>query len=1043
MKATPHSAPFWRNLGNPGAWVSLLKSLRRGRTERGNESKTIAATHSGDALFLLNAEGRIEFANPAAEKFLGWSAAEFAGARLGELIGCTCDRGRCCPQSATDCGGAAAEPYHDAVMSRKDGERIEVVCSCSPIIQDGAVTGGVTTMRSVTHQRHVERNLIEVSQRLEAHLDSSPLAVLECAPDGTILRWSLTAERLFGWPAVEIVGRNLAACPWLNANLAPFENGAAPERPRDRRSAARTRTKDGRPVAVEWHRSEFRNSAGELVSILWLGLDMTARNQAERALRESEERFRATLEQAPAGIVHLDQEGRFLIVNDKYCQIAGYRREELLGCTFQEITHPDDVQVDAQDMRAVVEGTIPGYTCEKRYLRKDGGTVWVNITVSPVSDSRGRLQFILAIVADISDRKMAEERLQQSHERYRFLADAMPLMVFTTTPAGQADYHNRSWLEYTGQNLETALGRGWALAVHPEDAGEYLAGWEKALTAGTPYEMEARFRRADGKYRWHLVRATPMRDQLGRIVQWVGAATDTEDQKRAAEELERQVLEQTAEAREQARRAEQASLAKSEFLAMMSHEIRTPMNVIVGLADLIQESAMPEEQREYVGMLRRAGATLLTVINDILDLAAVESRHLRIQQLPFDLNAVLKSVTTIMEFRARARGLELVCDLAGDVPERFSGDSDRLHQILLNLIGNAIKFTEKGSVQLQVRGAVAGGSAELTFAVKDTGIGIPPEKQKLIFEPFTQADSSITRQYGGSGLGLTISRQLVELMQGRIWVESEPGRGSTFSFTVRFPVLPEEDPLPAKSPDRSAGGAANSEAVPKADGNRTILIVDDCKDNVFLVKEFLKGSAFSAEVAENGMEALAKIKVQQYALILMDLQMPIMDGHTTTRHIRSWESEHQRPAVPILAFSAHALASEVEKSSQAGCTAHLTKPIQRHALLAALSQYARTTPTVRIPVTAPDGMVELSRDYLARRRDAMSQLRGLLAKGDFDALRRMAHDVKGTGASYGFAPLTNVARSLEQAAAAHDLERMNLALNSMEQYLESVQLTPL
>jgi PAS domain S-box-containing protein len=667
---------------------------------------------------------------------------------------------------------------------------------------------------------------------------------------------------------------------------------------------------------------------------------LVAGNRAEGAVRKSEERFRATFEQAPAGIAHLDA-----------------------------------------------------------------------------------------------------EHLQQSLDCSRFLADSMPQMVFTATPDGHANYLNRSWLDYTGQSFETALGLGWAMAIDPDDVDRYLAGWK----AGAPYQIEARFRRADGEYRWHLVRVTPMRDQLGGILEWVGAATDTEDQKRAAAELERKVLEQTMEAREQAQRAEQASLAKSEFLAMMSHEIRTPMNVIVGLADLIQEAAMPQDQREYVGMLRRASATLLTVINDILDLASVESRHLRIRQIPFDLEAVLKSVVSVMESRARARGLELACDLAGDVPRRLMGDPDRLHQILLNLTGNAIKFTERGSVQLRVTGAATDGSAELTFAVKDTGIGIPLEKQSLIFEPFTQADSSTTRQYGGTGLGLTISRQLVELMKGRIWVESEPGHGSTFSFTATFGVLEEEaPPIPEKSADGTGSEAAPCPSIPLEPGEslHPILLVDDSSDNVFLVKEFLKGSRYSVDVAENGIDALAKFNAGNYELILMDVQMPIMDGHTATRFIREWEEDNRQPAVPILALTAHALQSEVEKSMQAGCTAHLTKPILRQGLLSALAQYVVSRRPARIAVTPPEGFEVLSRDYLARRKEAMSSLRDLLDRGDYDSLRRMAHDVKGTGAGYGFAPLSNMARSLEQAAAAADLARMQQALTSMEDYLESVDLTP-
>jgi PAS domain S-box-containing protein len=652
---------------------------------------------------------------------------------------------------------------------------------------------------------------------------------------------------------------------------------------------------------------------------------------------------------------------------------------------------------------------------------------------------------MMTIITDISDRKKAEEHLQQSHDRYRFLADSMPQMVFTATPDGQADYHNRSWLTYTGQSFEAALGLGWAAAVHPDDAVQYLADWQAAVSSGAPHQMEARFRRADGEYRWHLVRATPMRDHLGGILEWVGSATDTEDQKQTAAELEHKVLEQTMEAREQAQRAEQASLAKSEFLAMMSHEIRTPMNVIVGLADLIQDSDMPPDQREYVVMLRRASATLLTVINDILDLASVESRHLRIQHVPFDLDAVLKSVVSIMESRARARGLELVCDLSGGVPRRLMGDPDRLHQILLNLTGNAIKFTERGSVQLQVSGARIHGSAELTFAVKDTGIGIPPEKQSLIFEPFTQADSSTTRQYGGTGLGLTISRRLVELMQGRIWVESEPGRGSTFSFTAAFEVAKEEaPPTPAKPAVGTVSEAAPRLSLPLEPGKslHPILLVDDSSDNVFLVKEFLKGSPYSVDTAENGIDALAKFNTGNYELILMDVQMPIMDGHTATRCIREWEEDNRQPQVPILALTAHALQTEVEKSMQAGCTAHLTKPLLRQGLLSALAQYVGVRRPARITVTPPEGFEVLSSDYLARRKEAMRSLRDLLERGDYNTIRRMAHDVKGTGAGYGFVPLTNVARTLEQAAAAADLARMQQALNSMEEYLQSVELTP-
>jgi CheY-like chemotaxis protein/HPt (histidine-containing phosphotransfer) domain-containing protein len=415
---------------------------------------------------------------------------------------------------------------------------------------------------------------------------------------------------------------------------------------------------------------------------------------------------------------------------------------------------------------------------------------------------------------------------------------------------------------------------------------------------------------------------------------------------------------------------------------------------------------------------------------------------LSIQKIPFEPNAVVQSVVSIMETRARARGLTLMCDMASSLPPRLAGDPDRLHQVLLNLVGNAVKFTEQGSVRLLVTGVVENGSAMLTFSVADTGIGIPAEKQAVIFEPFTQADSSITRQYGGTGLGLTISRQLVDLMEGRMWLESELGRGSTFSFSVTFPVLePVVPAAPVETPAAVPGVAMPRTPAPeRAESPREILLVDDSQDNVFLIQEFLKDSPYVVDVAENGMDALTKVQTRHYDLVLMDVQMPVIDGHTATRVIRAWESENHTTPVPILALTAHALRSEVEKSMQAGCNAHLSKPIQRQALLAALAEYTGTPPIERVTVTPPVGFEDLSRDYLARRKEGMATLRGMLERGDYDRIRRAAHDVKGTGASYGFAVLTDVARLLEQAAAAQDLARMERALRSMDTYLQSVEI---
>ena len=1130
-------------------------------------ARTIA-THAAEPLFLLDAENRITFGNPAAERTFGWSLKEMRGKALRDLVGCSCGRGEVCPRLTSIQekvpNSPITEPPYEASMSRKDGTRLEVVCSHSPIVEAGAAAGGVLIVRDVTAQRRAERRTLELSRRLEAYLTNSPLAVVEFAPDQTITRWNPEAERLFGWTAGEIVGRSAADCPWAQPErpvLTPEPGSASPP------ATTRSHTKDGRIVEIEWRHSQLLDADGKLLSALSLGLDVSERVSALNALRESEELFRSTMQHAPVGIAHLDMEGHFLLVNEELCRMLGYSAQEFVGRTVQQITHPDDFAWEQPNARALIEGQIPSYSREKRYIRKDGTIIWVIVRSSLLHDAAGNPTFVVAVVSDITERKRADEWLRRSRDQYRFLADSMSQMVFSATPDGRADYGNRRWLDYAGQPLDPALSPGWAPVIHPEDRQDSSALWRNCVKTGAPYQIETRVRRADGEYRWHLVRATALRDEDGGIIQWVGACTDIEDQKQAEAELESKIRERTAEALEQARRAEEASLAKSEFLATMSHEIRSPINVIVGLADLLWESKLPDQEREYTRVLRKAGETLMRVIDDILDLSAVEARRLSVEHVSFELGAVLDTVLAILLPRAKGRGLQLVCEVEAGIPKPLAGDPNRLHQVLVNLLGNAMKFTEKGSVALRVQQSPGGAPGTLTFSVADTGIGIPADKQALIFEPFTQADSSTTRKYGGTGLGLTISRGLVERMGGRMWVESEPGRGSTFSFTIPFGIPAEQVPEAplgyhaqvlivddsdanrmilrqtlapyvddaaeaasgeeglAKLEAAESGGrpvtlalvdsrmpfmsgadfirearrrgftgvtfavlsseggdeersryreigvglyftkplrkgeilsvirtlpaeAVPAEPAPKAALDaapgppRRILLADDSADNVFLIQAFLKGSEYSVEVASDGAEAVAKVQAGGYDLVLMDIQMPVLDGHAATRAIRSWESENRRRPLPVLALTAHALQSEVDKSLEAGCNAHLSKPIQRAALLAALSRFSGERTATRIVATAPEGLEDLSRRYLAKRQEGLPALRELVEAGEYRRVRELAHDIKGTGLGYGFPPLTDAARELEAAAAGSDLEHMRNALLQMEEYVSAVEIEP-
>jgi len=532
-------------------------------------------------------------------------------------------------------------------------------------------------------------------------------------------------------------------------------------------------------------------------------------------------------------------------------------------------------------------------------------------------------------------------------------------------------------------------------------------------------------------------------DEIGRLGQGFNQMLDTlqiRDQELDTYRmsLEQMVDERTAALQEAIGEARRANRAKSDFLARMSHEVRTPMNAITGLCRMVLETPLAPQQREHLEQVLQSSDALLGIINDILDYSKIEAGGLRLESMPFDIEQVFQSVASLFAAKAQAQGLKLSFVGAGEVPRPLLGDALRLGQILINLVGNAVKFTSRGTVEVSVQVAkrLPEHGISLAFAVRDTGIGIPAEQHEHLFAPFTQADSSITRRFGGTGLGLTICHQLVELMGGHITLESTPGQGSTFRFTIKLQL-----PADSEQTARPAVDGKKTPNLPRWAGER-ILLVEDIAINRTIAIALLQRVGLNVGVATNGQEALDLLAREEFSLVLMDIQMPVMDGLTATRLIRA---DPHLQALPVIAMTAHATSEDQEQTRLAGMNEHLVKPIVPQLLYAALSRWLPPSasedlaaaenrqPAGPVPCPALPGIdqnnglaLHMHRPDLYLRSlhafrqdfsDIGQRIREQLDCANMMEARRLAHSLKSVAGSLGAGALSEAARALEQALA--------------------------
>ena len=630
---------------------------------------------------------------------------------------------------------------------------------------------------------------------------------------------------------------------------------------------------------------------------------VTERERSRRAL--SNQKF-ALDQHAIVSIT--DRRGVIVYANDRFCEISGYEREMLIGQNHRIVnsgTHPAEM---FRDMWGTISlGQVwHGEICNRS---RDGSLYWVNATIVPLLDEDGQPEQYIAIRTDISDTKRMETQLSEQLHLVEELIEAIPLPLYFKDENGRYLRVNRAFELFVDTPRERIIGQTIHTLLSAEDARQHVDKDAELLARRGTQTYEATLHSRDGLRRDTIYRKAALTRRDGSVSGLLGAIIDITERKQA----EREIL-QAKEA------AEAASRAKSDFLANMSHEIRTPMNGIIGMTDLALDTALSEEQREYLGIVKSSAESLLTIINDILDFSKIEAGKLLVEQISFDLPRVVADTLKTLALRAHEKNLELVSDIAPDVPRQVIGDPSRLRQVLLNLIGNAIKFTDRGEIALRAELAnIEDGLACLHFSVRDTGIGIPPAKQQLIFEAFSQEDTSTTRKYGGTGLGLSISRRLVELMGGEIWLHSQPGEGSTFHFSVCLDI--------DSAPPAITVGQVDLH-------HRRVLVVDDNATNRHVLCRMLANWGMVSQAADSGPAALSLIAEtpEAFDCILLDAHMPNMDGYELACRLHA---EYPR-LPPMLMLSSGGVRGDAQRCQEAGISGFFSKPIAAEELLAAL-----------------------------------------------------------------------------------------------------------
>lgn len=763
-------------------------------------------------------------------------------------------------------------------------------------------------------------------------------------------------------------------------------------------------------------------------SPLWMfgtHMDITERMQASLALQASQTQYQQLVDNVGEKFIiysHCGASGELTYVSDGVTSVFGLDKDEILGKRWFELGNwlPQDIEKAKAYVKQRLDGQADFLQFEMRFIHSSGSEHTLRVSSHPVREANGNIISIDGIAEDITEQKRSQERARLASAVF---AHSQECIIITDIDALIIDC-NPAAGRLTGYSREELMGRNPRMLSSTTHSASFYRHLWQTLTAGRVWQGTFRNQRKNGTPYWVEASISPIKDKGGKITRYVAVSRDITRRKQQLEAL-----------RQAKRDAQDANTAKSEFVANISHEIRTPMNAILGFTDLCLEGDLGPRHRKYLGNVKESAHTMLALINEILDFSKIEAGKLVIESIPFDLDKELSRITSMTRQLIHTKHVELQLVYTADGSNILVGDPLRLKQVLTNLISNAVKFTNQGKIRISVTElSREDGDIELEFEVCDTGIGMGADKLNGIFQPFSQADSSTTRNFGGTGLGLTISSQLIEQMGGSIEVESETGIGSTFYFRLKFPLLAEEDVS-----DTEDSGERHSFRQLR---NTRVLLVEDNEINRELATEVLQRHQLVVDTASNGQEALEQLRKAQYDLVLMDIQMPVLDGYEATWAIRN---QLKLGNLPIIALTASTSSYVREKCMRAGMDDYISKPIDIHKLMHKINHTINPVPQKMVPILADapfspipaenpfrklpgidagqamqrlslshEDYTRLLKKFAANHRQDARQIHDLLLEEQWEDARRLAHTLKGLSSTIGATALAQMAARLEQ-----------------------------